>query len=201
MARLATINAHKNGWYAARPNHHKLPPLLLKSLKGADGWGSLCGPAIKAAATRGSAPWLKALCIAFFTSGSELDHTVLVLSLSLARFYEILYSQGRFLTDAALVELGTVTRRMGTAYQQLRNMSREAGLLHFKITPKVHKVQHIPFLSACINPRFVQNYCEESLIGTCCKIWHRSVSGRYQAHVQRNTLRKKLVGLLLRLEE
>jgi len=159
-------------------------------LTGGDNWANLTGPAIKAAATRAAAPWLRDLSIDFFTQDTDLDRAVLGLSGNLATFYEILYSQGRFLSEDAEARLGVVCRAMGAGYMLLRNMSREAKLLHFKITPKVHKVQHIPFLANCMNPRFVQNYAEESLIGTCTKIWGRSMAGRHHRFVQRNALTK-----------
>ena len=89
---------------------------------------------------------------------------------------------------------------MGLAYQELREISRLAGRMCFKVTPKVHKVQHLPLYSSCLNPRHVQNYAEESLIGTSTKIWARSVSGRHTQSVQPNVLVKKITGLLLRME-
>ena len=104
------------------------------------------------------------------------------------------------MSDDAVARLRVVCLAMGAAYMRLRNLSMRAGLLHFKITPKVHKVQHIPLLASCINPRFVQNYAEESLIGTCTKIWGRPMAGRHQRFVQHNALVKKLVGVVLRLE-
>ena len=83
---------------------------------------------------------------------------------------------------------------------QLREVARQKGWLLWNVTPKVHKMQHVPLLASVINPRFVQNYAEESLIGTCTAIWARSVSGRYRSVAQRAVLAKKLTGLLLHFE-
>ena len=41
---------------------HRLPKILEKNLV-LNGWGELHGPAIKAASTRASAPWLRDLCM------------------------------------------------------------------------------------------------------------------------------------------
>ena len=200
LARLAVINNHKDTWYTARPGHHRLPPILMISLTAGDGWAFLGGPAIKAAATRAAAPWLKDLAAHFFTEDTDLDRAVVQLTDNLAAFYQILYSEGMFMSAGAEARLKAVCLSIGTACMRLRNLSMRAGLLHFKITPKVHKVQHVPMLASCINPRFCQNYAEESLIGTCTKIWGRSMAGRHQQFVQRNALVKKLLGLLIRLE-
>ena len=122
------------------------------------------------------------------------------LATDLVAFYEILYATGRLLSDEELGRFKEVCERFGTNYQALREHSRVVELLHFKVTPKVHKMQHLPLLSEVLNPRWVQNYCEESLVGTCTKIWGKSVSGRHQGTAQRNVLTKKIVGLTLRLE-
>ena len=130
------------------------------------GWAQLHGPAIKAAATRSCAPWLRQLCVDFLAPDTERNRLVLQLATDLVAFYEILYATGRFLSDEELGRFKEVCERFGTNYQALREHSRVVKLLHFKVTPKVHKMQHLPLLSEVLNPRWVQNYCEESLVGT-----------------------------------
>ena len=83
---------------------------------------------------------------------------------------------------------------------RLREIARVKKWPLWNVTPKVHKMQHVPLLATVLNPRCVQNYAEESLIGTCTAIWARSVAGRYRSVVQRAVLAKKLVGLLLHFE-
>ena len=73
---------------------------------------------------------------------------------------------------------------------QLRELARQNGWALWNVTPKVHKMQHLPFLASVINPRFVQNYAEESLIGTCTAIWARSVKGKYKTVAQKAVLAK-----------
>ena len=83
---------------------------------------------------------------------------------------------------------------------QLRELARLKKWALWSVTPKVHKMQHLPVLASVINPRFVQNYAEESLIGTRTTIWARSVSGRYRSVAQRAVLANKMTGLLLHFE-
>ncbi len=73
--------------------------------------------------------------------------------------------------------------------------------LFWRITPKVHKLMHLHLYAAVINPRWVQNYAEESLVGTTTRIWQRAMRGKYSDHVQSNVLIRRLVGLMLRISE
>ena len=75
--------------------------------------------------------------------------------------------------------LRVVTESFGESFMQLREIARVKKWPLWNVTPKVHKMQHVPLLATVLNPRCVQNYAEESLIGTCTAIWARSVSGRY----------------------
>ena len=88
----------------------------------------------------------------------------------------------------------------GSAYMRLRECARTTGLLLWPVKPKVHTMQHVPLFCEVMNPRFLQNYIEESVVGTTTKVWKRSVAGRYQGGVQRVVLVKRVVGLLSRLD-
>ena len=90
--------------------------------------------------------------------------------------------------------------RFGVSYMHLRECAKRKNWMLWNVTPKVHRMQHLVLLSSVMNPRFLQNYAEESLIGTCTKIWARSVAGRYRSVVQTTVLVKKIVGLLLHFE-
>ena len=70
----------------------------------------------------------------------------------------------------------------------------------WQITPKVHKLQHVPMLAHGINPWPVQCYNEESHVGAAVKSWRGSAAGRYMLTVQEVVLIKRLVALLLRFE-
>ena len=70
----------------------------------------------------------------------------------------------------------------------------------FPVTPKVHKIQHLPLQASLINPARVTNYSEEGCVGSCCRIFKASKFGRYFNRVQEVVLLKRLLGLFLRLE-
>ena len=93
-----------------------------------------------------------------------------------------------------------VTESFGECFMRLREIARVKKWPLWNVTPKVHKMQHVPLLATVLNPRCVQNYAEESLIGTCTAIWARSVRGRYSNVVQKTVLAKKLTGLMLHFE-
>ena len=84
--------------------------------------------------------------------------------------------------------------------QALRELSRVRGHKFWQITPKVHMIMHLSSFPGKLNPRFVQNYQEESLIGTTARIWARSAQGRYRRTIQKTVLIKKMVALMVRLE-
>ena len=198
--RLQAINAHKAAWYTEHGEGitSRLPPLIPTSLV-LDGWAELTGTVVKAAATRHAVPWCAALCRAHLTSGSEEDRVVIQMADDLVELYRILYSAGRFLTADEVRRLRDVCLSFGRGFQYMREYSRLNSECWFNVKPKVHKMQHLPMMAEALNPRYVQNYSEESLIGTSTKIWARSVAGRYKRGVQRTVLAKKAVALLLGL--
>lgn len=181
------------------PEGPSAPPLLLSSLK-AEGWDELTGPAIKAAATRASVAWLRTLARDFLVAGTPQDRMACELIDELAEFYRILYSAGRFISIAEETRLQQVCSRFGNNFLHLREHSRRSEVNAFQVKPNIHKMMHVPMLARVLNPRYVQNYCEESLVGTCTKVWARSVAGRYRQHAQPTVLTNKLVGQLLRYE-
>ena len=56
---------------------------------------------------------------------------------------------------------------------------------------------HVQHFGKLINPRYVQRYCSESMIGVATQIWEGSVSGPYHKVVQRTVLLKYLVQLAI----
>jgi len=54
---------------------------------------------------------------------------------------------------------------------RLREDARVRGKLYWKVAPKMHKLQRTPLYATVMNPRWVQNYAEESLIGTTTWVW------------------------------
>ena len=188
------------GWYRDNPHSNKLPPIRMGNLVAND-WAELHGPAIKAAATRSAAPAVLALCSENLLPAHEIaDQRICDIIDTLVKSYDVFYSEPMFMSDDAIRDLRRLLGEFGVLFMHLREHARLEGELAWQIKPKVHKMQHLASLSMVINPRFVQNYGEESLIGTTTRVWKKSMYGRYANHVQSNILVKRITGLLCRLE-
>ena len=177
-----------------------MPRIRPSNLVDGSGWADLSGPAIKAANTRAFAPVLRDLSYDHFTAGSATDDAALKLMDNLVNFYNILYTEPVFMSQPALDRLRATCINLGESYMVLRAICRHNSRLFFRVTPKVHKIQHVPFYAEVLNPRFIQVYAEESGVGTTTTVWKASVSGRYHAHVQEVVLVKRTCGLFLRYE-
>ena len=122
------------------------------------------------------------------------------LARDLHSFYEAFDNQPLFMSRQAQQRAKDVCISLGTNFQRCREFSRRSQLLAFNVTPKVHKMQHAPFLYGMLNPMRISCYIEESQIGTTCTCWKRSVAGRFRTVGQRTVLAKRLLGLMLRLD-
>ena len=197
--RLAQVNVVIKQWYDDYPGTHRMPPIKMNNTV-LNGWWELHGPTVKAAATRAAAPVFSYLAGRYFPTGSPLDVALRGVTAGLADFYDTLYSEPMFMGREALERFAAVTVGFGEHYQALRQLCLGRNIFAFQVTPKVHKLQHFPMLAEIVNPRFCQVYAEESQIGTTTRCWKRSMAGRYRAHIQRNVLLKRLLGLVLRFE-
>ena len=103
-----------------------------------------------------------------------------------------MYSGGFKLSDRELRKLDAGIDGLGLSMMKLRAMSEEIGQLLFQVTPKAHMVCHLKSQARVINPRWVANYIEESMVGKVAAIWRGSANGPYRATVQRTTLLKYL---------
>ena len=198
-ARMATINALLIDFYDRHPGTHRAPPLKIKNLT-LDGWATLHGPVYKAANTRAMLPVLVELVDSYMDETNEYERTSKLCVHAFNGIYEVMYSNGIFLPDTPKRALTRHLLRFGRCYQHLRNLSAAAGWLYWNITPKVHMSQHFAALCRIINPRYLQNYSEESQVGTMTTIWGRSAHGKYRSTIQHVVLVKRLVALALRLE-
>ena len=194
--RLRFINGELDAWYSGKPKAHRLPHIDLSNVTN-NGWADLHGPAIKAANTRASSGFFLHLSEQYLSGESDLERSTVEVAKCLDEFYKVIYGAERFMTAAELRRLRSVCLQFGEAYMRSRAFSRRSALLAFEVTPKVHKMQHVPAMAQIMNPRFVANYAEESLVGTTAKVWKRSMSGRYKKMAQFNVLMKKALGVLL----
>ena len=197
--RLKAINDKLEAFYTARPGYNRMPALRLRNLE-LDGWACLSGATVKAASTRGLAPFLVELCDEFYADESdEYQRCVSRAARALNQFYIVLYEGDRFLSASEQNAVRRALSMLGACFQQFRNIAQSRGLLAWNISPKVHMQQHFKDLCKCMNPRCLQCYSEESHVGTMTKIWARSAQGRYAGSVQRMTLMKRLVAVNVRM--
>ncbi|CAK0800968.1 unnamed protein product, partial [Prorocentrum cordatum] len=157
--RLGRINERRQRFYDARPGPHRPPKIMLNSCT-RGGWENLAGPARKAAKVRGAALFFKDLVLHFCAAGSPRSAQVRGVVAALDTVYEVLCDAPMRPSFATVARARQLVMEFGAAYQRLRELSRRAGVCGFAATPKVHKVQHLPLLTACINPVRVQVYAE-----------------------------------------
>ena len=136
-----------------------------------------------------------------YLSTDDVDRQHLSAIEALDEIADLLFRRaGRFLTVLEQQTLMEQVSKCGVAFQWCREYARRAGTLAYPVTPKVHKLQHVPLQASLINPAHVINYAEEGTVGSVCRVCNNSKFGRYKPNFQRVVLTKRLLGLLLRLE-
>ena len=200
QARMDTINTLRKTHYENRGGVSRLPKLLLSNCTSSDGWAVLSGKAIKAAMTRQSLPFWSELVHRYCISDAPKHRNLRSLVDSLSEIYRVFYTGPMFLNSDDQGKLRVACSTFGVCYQRLRELHRQEQSLAFNVVPKIHKLQHLPMHATCINPKFLQCYGEESLIGTSTRTYSGSMNGRYQGSIQRLFLVKRVTALLLRFE-
>ena len=137
----------------------------------------------------------------FFNTGSDVDTTLQRMTADFAEVYSVLYGSPMFMTTDARNRVRALTIRVGEDWMRMREYGRVNSILVFKVTPKVHKYQHLYLYCCLLNPRHIMTYSEESAMGTDAKVWRSAMRGQYGASAQSMVLAKRVVGLRLRLEE
>ena len=120
----------------------------------------------KAAATRHLAKFAHELA-ATHDDGTPHDRRRLAAMQCLVRFYEILASEGQFMTAAAKTELPALGTNLCVVYSQLAAEAAAKRQKFWDMTPKVHIFQHLCEWQApeVGNPRFYWVYADEDLVG------------------------------------
>ena len=198
-ARLKIINQKKQKWYTDHAVCNRMPNIKEHNILTSD-WAELGGPAIKAANTRSLLPFIGALAVEFFDSGSIYHKSIKKVLGAANEMVNILYSSDMFLLDAQKQAFRTQVATFGKHFQLCQSIASADGTPLWHLTPKVHQTLHLPRQCELINSRFVQAYAEESLVGVIAKIWHASAHGGYMTKVQHTVCVKYLVGLNLKLE-
>ena len=177
---------------------HRMPPLRKSNMR-SDGWAVLNGPIVKAANTRDLLPFLNSLAQRFFAGHGSYASSTRKVFLALIEMQKIFYSSGQFLEDEAKVQLRDAFLKLGRHWQNLRHLSSLEFENSWQISPKVHIAQHFPEQAELINPVFVQNHQEESLMGVVTKVWGACARGPYNNAIQKKALNRMWVGLELRM--
>ena len=202
--RLDNINLELKQWYSDNPGRFtsRLPKITLKNLTEngkASGWAKLSGQLIKAANSRHAMPFVEALAKRYLVGpGSENsleNKSIVKVCEDTNTMYRIMYSAGFFLSVAQKAELRTTALHLGKHWMAASSHAALRGDLQFQMTPKVHITQHVPDQADLINPRYVQNYRYESLVGRVAAMWAASATGPYEDSIQKTVLLKYLVVL------
>ena len=190
------LNSEIAAWYKGR-SVSRLPPLKQSNLKEANAFPELKGRGVKAANTRCIAPFVLALQERATAAVPTMKqrHMLKVVK-ALNDIYNIIYSAPTFLLAADHEKLRKACGMLAVQYQALQVDSFAAKEMLWKSTSKHHYVcAHLPWQATLINPRTVQGYMSESLVGAVCDIYKMSQSGPYHARVQEVVLLKYRTGL------
>ena len=197
--RMAAINDFIMDEYKTTIVSSRVPALTIDNVSGGtlDQHPHLHGPLIKAANTRPLMPIMEKLARKYHDSGSVFDKAVIQVFSHMCGFYAVMYAGGVFFTKEQLAQYRMHILTVGKYWMLLRDMSRMDECMEWYITPKVHAFQHLAYQAELINPRYVQNDAEESLIGVLTRIYHNSANGPYKRTVQKVVLYKYFLYMVL----
>eukprot|EP00974_Lingulodinium_polyedra_P064789 6260889-Lingulodinium_polyedra.AAC.1 len=123
---------------------------------------------------------------------------MLLVAQSLQHAYDVMYSSGPILTDAAWEDLRATLTTFGQSYQLLSVMAFDDNKMRWSTTPKLHYVAgHLADQAQLINPVYTQGYSSESMVGVLCKIYQLSQSGPFHRGIQKTVLTKYRAALQL----
>ena len=135
--------------------------LSIQRIKTSNDWPKLKA---KAAAVRHLAAYALELCVRYGGATVHDDRRRAVCQL-LARFYEIIGSDERWLNESHLLELRELSVLLVRTYLKLSAEALKNKVRAWKAVPKFHVFQHICEIQAAVfgNPRRYWTYSEEDL--------------------------------------
>lgn len=196
--RLDSLNQDMKTFQQNNGTRYLMPALRLTDLK-KDTWHCLSGPLIKAANTRALIPWLRHIANEKLSPHGAYAVAARRIFDCLFEIEHIMYSASYFFTADEHARFEEAFFRLGENWMYLRNASRLARVDAWQVSPKVHLAMHLPYQARLINPRFVQCYSEESLVGKITKMWHATAHGPYKRGMQISCLMRYWTGLELRM--
>ena len=197
--RVTFLNAKLKAWYSEHRVQNKLPTVKATNFKDGDRFPELKGNGVKAANTKAVIPFVlelqqRATRLNPSPRNKHMEKVVLALQTAI----DIMYSAGHFLDDETWTALDKNLTRLGQHYQYLAVMEFKEGRMRWQTIPKLHCVSgQLAEQAALINPRHVQGYASESMVGEMCRIYNRCQSGPFERVIQRTVMRKYTTGLQL----
>ena len=197
--RLDFLNEDIKASYAMQGVTNKLPRLKLSNLHREGDFPDLHGQAVKAANTRAAVPYCKALqARSVAMDATPIEKHMFKVIESIDACYKLFYGASEWLTEAELDSVRRHCKRIGNNWQMLSLITAEALERSWPCKPKLHyTVAHLPRQAALINPRHVQGYGSESMVGRMAKVYKHSMDGPGRHVVQKKYMMKYRVGALL----
>ena len=197
--RVDFLTSDMHAWYQQHNVGERLPSMKESMIKPDGGFPDLCGNGVKAANVRAAVPYaldLQQRATAMNPTNRQRHMLKIIESLNAA--YVIFYNAGTFLTDAECQRLKTHLTHLGRHYQVLQLRDLELNRPRWKTTTKMHYVcAHLGDQAELINPRRVQGYASESMVGRVCTIYKASQRGPYHDRIQEVALTKYKTGMKL----
>ena len=196
-ARLQYLNDDIQAYYTEMRVESRLPRLKLSNIK-AEAWPELKGNDCKGSNTKALVPYVARLqARAVHLAPSDKQKHMLKVVNALNTVYTVLAAASFFLGPEELATLNTSLYKFGIHYQWLAvNAWESDNKTRWNTKPKVHfAVGHLGWQAALINPRFVQGYGGESMVGTMAEIYGLSMSGPYKQQIQELALKKYRTGM------
>ena len=197
--RLSLLNEYIRAFFYIHSRvANRLPPLRASNLK-ADDFPELKGNGVKAANTRSLVPYLVDLQHrAASLNPNDKNKMMRKLVVELQVAYNIMYEGASILGADECRALAKATTRIGQCYQWLSLQAFRSGICRWKSIPKLHYVAgQLAAQATLINPKFVQGYSSESMVGEICGIYQQSQSGPFRAVIQKTALLKYRTGFQL----
>ena len=158
----------------------------------------LHGKGVKAANTRHLVPFLMMMSQRL-NDGSIYKTKRAKLFWNLHCFYDLMYSAGAVLTPH---EAGFMRKYIFSCckyYVWLALDNQRRAIVAYNIVPKLHYFAHIALRADYLNPRVVQTYLQESLMGRVCLMWRQNLAGSWHEIGQKTFFRRYLLAFFLLL--
>ena len=205
---LDALNLKRIQFQKATGVQHRLPSIEKTSFFGnspvTTSFPILRGPGIKASNTRCCASFVLSLAQEL-SDQSPQALRIRGVAEGWDGYLRVIYGAKIILKHDELVNLERWVRQLNRCYMWLARHACSIGECRWALVPKHHYLCEMMLQAHLINPRYVQCYKGESLVGRGCKFFRASMNGPFHATVQRTVLNRYVIALfissLLRVEQ